>query len=118
MRLWGSLFGATVVLTLAGCSSGKGPLPRAAGPVVEITIDRGSVTPLNATVQARVGQPITLRVNSDTADELHVHATPEHSFQVEPKPEQEFEFTADLPGSVDVELHQLNRTVATIHVQP
>ncbi|WP_255525534.1 MULTISPECIES: cupredoxin domain-containing protein [Mycobacteriaceae] len=100
------------------CGSTKPPVPQAAGPVVEITIAHGSVTPTNATLTAKVGQPITLRVNSDTDDELHVHSTPDHEFEVVAKPEQEFSFTVDVPGSVAVELHHLDRTVATIQVQP
>lgn len=100
------------------CGSTKPPVPQAAGPVVEITIAHGTVTPTNARLTARVGQPITLRVNSDADDELHVHSTPDHEFEVKPQPEQEFSFTADVPGSVAVELHHLNRTVATIQVQP
>ena len=58
-----------------------------------------------------------VRVNSDAADQLHVHSTPEHTFDVEPKTGQSFQFTVDVPGKVDVELHQLNSTIATITVQ-
>ena len=47
-----------------------------------------------------------------------MHSTPEHEFEVSPKPEQEFTFAVDVPGSVAVELHHLDRTVATIQVQP
>ena len=46
-----------------------------------------------------------------------MHSTPEHSFNVEAKPMQSFQFTVDVPGKVDVELHQLNKTIATITVQ-
>ena len=58
-----------------------------------------------------------IRVDSDSADELHVHSTPEHRFDIGAGPGQSFQFTVDMPGSVDVELHQLNKTVATIQVQ-
>ncbi|WP_280471066.1 hypothetical protein [Nocardia cyriacigeorgica] len=37
---------------------------------------RGSVTPVNARLDATVGRPIELVVDSDTEEELHVHATP------------------------------------------
>lgn len=40
------------------------------------------------------------------------------SFQVAAAPNQTFQFSVDLPGNVDVELHHLKRTIATIHVQP
>jgi len=85
---------------------------------VDIEIARGAVTPTNAQVQGSVGKPIVLKVSSDVADLLHVHSVPEHTFQVESRPDQEFEFTVDVPGQVDIELHDLNRTVVTIQVRP
>ncbi|CAN5511677.1 hypothetical protein BH09ACT7_BH09ACT7_58780 [soil metagenome] len=57
-------------------------------------------------------------MDSDTADELHVHSVPDHDFEVAPKAGQSCAFTVDVPGSVEVELHDLNRTVATIQVRP
>lgn len=85
--------------------------------VVDVTIKGGEVTPTNEQVQASVGVPIILRVNSDAADQLHVHSNPEHTFTVEPKSGQSFQFTVEVPGRVDVELHELNRTIVTISVQ-
>lgn len=73
--------------------------------------------PTNAEFQARIGEPIELRVSSDAADELHVHAVPEHTFTVKPEPNQTFMFSVDVPGRVEVELHKLHRTVATIQVR-
>lgn len=85
--------------------------------VVDVTIKGGKVTPTNEQLQAKVGDPIVLRVESDAADQLHVHSNPEHTFAVEPKPGQSFQFTVTVPGKVDVELHELNRTIASIAVQ-
>jgi major membrane immunogen (membrane-anchored lipoprotein) len=85
--------------------------------VVDVTIKGGQVTPTNAQFKSAVGEPIVFQVNSDAADELHVHSNPEHSFTIEPKSGQSFQFTVDVPGNVDVELHKLNRTIATIQVQ-
>ncbi len=85
---------------------------------VDITIAHGQVTPSNATLQATVHQPITLHVTSDAVDELHVHSVPDHKFEVAATANQMFRFSVDVPGSVDVELHHLDRTVATIHVRP
>lgn len=85
--------------------------------VIDVNIKGGQVTPTNAQYQAAVKEQIVIKVNSDAEDELHVHATPEHTFKVEAKPMQSFQFTVDVPGKVDVELHHLNKTVATITVQ-
>lgn len=82
--------------------------------VVDVTISGGQVTPTNEQLQTTVGVPIILRVDSDAADQLHVHATPEHTFDIEPGTNQSFQFTVDVPGKVDVELHELNRTIVVL----
>jgi heme/copper-type cytochrome/quinol oxidase subunit 2 len=85
---------------------------------VNVTIADRQVMPANATFQAKVGRPITFHVTSDATDELHVHSVPDHEFEIAAAPNQTFQFTVDVPGSVDVELHHLDRTVATIQVRP
>jgi hypothetical protein len=102
---------------LTGCGNTSKPAG-SAGLTVDITILHGQVTPANATLQATVRQPITLHVTSDATDELHVHSVPDHKFEVAAAANQTFQFSVDVPGSVDVELHHLDRTVATIHVNP
>jgi hypothetical protein len=85
--------------------------------VIDVTIKGGDATPTNEQLKAGVKEPIVVHVNSDAADELHVHSTPDHSFDVQARPTQSFQFTVDVPGKVDVELHKLNKTIATIQVQ-
>jgi hypothetical protein len=102
----------------SGTSAGTPTPAEPAGPALDITIAGGTVTPTNARLDAAVGQPITLNVTSDAADELHVHAVPEATFDIEPRAGQAFEFTVDVPGRVEVELHELHRTVVTIQVRP
>ena len=85
--------------------------------LVDVTIKDGKVTPTNEQLKAGVKEQIVIRINSDAVDELHVHSTPDHSFNVEARPVQSFQFTVDVPGEVDVELHKLNQTIATIQVQ-
>ena len=92
----------------------QAPPPRL---LVDVTIKDGKVTPTNEQLKAGVKEQIIIRINSDAADELHVHSTPDHKFNVEAKPLQSFQFTVDVPGKVDVELHKLNQTIATIQVQ-
>ncbi len=84
---------------------------------VDVDIKGGNVTPTNAQLKAAPKEQIVIHINSDAADELHVHSTPEHKFNVEAKPNQTFQFTVDVPGKVDVELHHLTKTIATIAVQ-
>jgi hypothetical protein len=100
---------------------GPSDMPNVQAPPTRLAIDvdikGGNVTPTNQQLNAGVKQQIIIRVNSDAADELHVHSTPEHKFNIEAKPMQIFQFTVDVPGKVDVELHNLNKTIATITVQ-
>lgn len=96
----------------------RSPSPSDNATVIDIAITGGVATPTNGQAQASVGKPIVLAVISDVADQLHVHSVPEHTFQVEPRADQRFEFTVDVPGQVDIELHDLNRTVVTVQVRP
>jgi hypothetical protein len=108
---------SALLIALAGCGGASKPAGNA-GLTIDITIAHGQVMPANATMQATVRQPITLHVTSDATDELHVHSVPDHKFEVAAAANQTFQFSVDVPGSVDVELHHLDRTVATIHVHP
>jgi ABC-type glycerol-3-phosphate transport system substrate-binding protein len=86
--------------------------------LIDVTIKGGEVNPTNAALEAKTKEQIVVKVNSDVADELHVHSTPDHTFKIEAKPAQQFQFSVDVPGKVDIELHDLNKTVATVQVQP
>lgn len=126
---------AAAILLSAGCGGSTGPGSSSSAPttvnpsdmandqappnqlVIDVTIKDGNATPTNEQLQAAVKEPIVVRVNSDATDELHAHSTPDHHFNVEAKPMQSFQFSVDVPGKVDVELHHLNRTIATITVE-
>jgi hypothetical protein len=120
MTLRCTLAGAWVIALacgLVGC--GGSPNQSQPGALdVDVTIAHGQVTPTNAMLQAKVKQQITLHVTSDVTDELHVHSVPDHKFQVAAAPNQVFHFSVDVPGNVEVELHHLDRTIATIQVEP
>lgn len=85
--------------------------------MIDVVIDGGSVTPSNERIEAAVGETVTVRIESDADDELHVHAVPEHSFEIHPGG-QETKFSVDVPGQVAVELHDTGKTVATLLVRP
>src|SRR3954452_16413864 len=63
--------------------------------IIDVNIKGGEVTPANAQLKASIKEQIVIRVNSDVADELHVHSTQDHTFTVEAKPNQSFQFTVD-----------------------
>jgi heme/copper-type cytochrome/quinol oxidase subunit 2 len=116
--LFSALIGCGSLSTTGTSTSSSAPPAAAGGLVVNVTIANGHVTPTNPTLQAKVGEPITFRVTSDAPDELHVHSVPDHKFEVAAAPNQTFKFSVEVPGDVEVELHHLNRTVATIQVRP
>jgi len=108
---------AALLIGLVGCgNTANNPAPDDL--TVNVTIANRQVNPVNATLQAKVGRTITVHVTSDAADELHVHSVPDHKFEIAAAPNQTFQFTVDVPGSVEVELHHLDRTIATIQVRP
>lgn len=119
MTFRGTLIGAVAALAcgLVACGGSTDKSPPAPL-VIDVTIAHGRVSPDDATLLAKVHQQITLRVTSDVTDELHVHSTPDHKFAVAAAPNQTFAFAVDVPGNVAVELHHLDRTIATIQVQP
>ncbi|OBK12535.1 hypothetical protein [Mycobacterium asiaticum] len=117
-RTLATAWAGLLTCVFVACGGNSPSKPPAQGLTIDVTIANGQVTPTNATLQAKVKQQIVLHVTSDTTDELHVHSVPDHKFQIAAAPHQTFEFSVDVPGSVDVELHHLKRTIATIQVQP
>ncbi|ABG94215.1 MULTISPECIES: hypothetical protein [Rhodococcus] len=108
---------AVVVALVSGCGGDNDTPATDDGVVIDVVIDAGSVTPSNERIEAAVGETVTVRIESDADDELHVHAVPEHSFEIHPGT-QETQFSVDVPGQVAVELHDTGKTVATLLVRP
>lgn len=88
------------------------------GVAVDVTIEDGTVTPQGDRVEVSVGEPVTLNVTTDVADEIHVHSDPEHSFEVEGGDAKSFTFTVDTPGQVAVESHHADVTIVQLVVRP
>ncbi len=82
----------------------KTPAPAPAGPTVQVTIKGDSVQPVGKQVDLGVGDTLTVDVDSDRAGEMHVHSTPEQTFDFKAG-RSTFEITLDKPGTVDVEEH-------------
>ena len=85
------------------------------GTVVDITIKGGDVSPKGDRVKADLGSPVTLRISSDRAGELHVHSTPEHevSFGTGTTTKQ---LTFEQPGVVEVEDHESGTVIVQLQV--
>jgi plastocyanin len=86
---------------------------------IEVEIEDGRVRPSGERVDVEVGQTIRFVVDSDSADEIHVHSTPEHSFSFRAgADDREFEFRLRQPGVVEAELHELGDVVVTLAARP
>lgn len=109
---------ATPQSTTASETTVSSPARQQSNLAIDVTIAGGVVSPANAELTAVTGEPITLVVNSDAADEIHVHSIPDRTFPVAAGQNQKFEFTVTVPGRVEVELHGLERTIAIIQVKP
>lgn len=87
--------------------------------VVDIVVADGEVTPAGKQVEVRVGQRVELRVDSDVADELHVHSAPaEKLFEISAGDDQRFQLVPQQPGQFDVEVHSSGTLVAQLVVRP
>jgi plastocyanin len=86
------------------------------GVTIEVTAHDGEVSPLGDTVQVGAGEEVTLLVDSDIADEYHVHSDPEQEFEVAAAEDQKFSFSIDTPGTYEVESHELGVTIVKLEV--
>lgn len=106
-------------LSLTACSdpgsSSSSSQGGSGGTTIDITIKNGKVTPHGDRVKAKLGQPVTLNIDADTAGEIHVHATPEQEIKFE-KGTSTKKLTIDQPGIVDVEDHALDQVIVQLEV--
>lgn len=108
------------LLSLTACSSDSGSGSGSGsgggtGTAVHITIKNGKVTPHGDRVKAKVGQPVTLHIDADTAGEIHVHSSPEQEITFD-KGTSTKKLTIDQPGIVDVEDHALEQVIVQLEV--
>ncbi len=128
LRRWSVVAALVLVAGCGGATTPANPAPSQSaqdstagttpGPVVlDVTIIENEVTPRGARIELKVGQPLTLAVNSDVADTLHVHSDPEQEFAVKQGTNQRFTVTVDQPGTVAVELHHRDVVIAELLVR-
>ena len=104
--------------TLTSCSDDSGSTQGSgsgSGTSIDITIKGGKVTPNGERVKAKVGSPITLKIDADQAGEIHVHSTPEQEIEFA-KGSSTKKLTIKQPGIVDVEDHALEQVIVQLQV--
>jgi hypothetical protein len=87
----------------------------AAGNVIEVTVADGKVTG-GGRKQVDKGEPLTLRVTSDEADELHVHGY-DLTVDLEVDEPGEITFTPDVAGIFEVELEEAGLQLLELEVK-
>ncbi|MCX6406403.1 MAG: hypothetical protein NTV28_05755 [Propionibacteriales bacterium] len=107
----------TPAATLSGTPS-TSATPDAEGVTVQVRLTTDGPQPRGRRVEVKVGEPVTLDVTSEVADEVHVHSDPEVSIDVQPGDSVSRTFTLDRPGQVAVESHATHATIVQLVVRP
>lgn len=91
------------------------PSPAPTGTVIEVTYAGGELTGVDPRVEVPLGEQVVLRVTSDVVEEIHVHGYDLY-VDIPAGGTGEVEFTADLPGAYEVELHEAGRPIFQLRV--
>jgi hypothetical protein len=101
----------------AGASGAPGRAPAPAAPTVHtisVKVHGGKATGNTGPVTVPLGTPVVISVSSDVADEIHVHGY-ERTVKVPAASTASVAFTANKPGTFDVELE--NSKLALLQLQ-
>jgi hypothetical protein len=84
---------------------------------IEVTIVGDTITPNGERVEVPVGEPVEFIIESDSPGEIHVHSSPEQSFEYAKGVSTLKLDPIDRPGVVDVESHTLEKTIVQLEVR-
>ena len=104
--------GQSPTTTAAGVASSPSTT---AGTVLAVTVRGGSVVEGSSRQRATLNQPVTIRVTSDVADEVHVHGY-DKRVDVAAGRTAEVTFVANIPGVFEVELEERGLVLARLEV--
>jgi heme/copper-type cytochrome/quinol oxidase subunit 2 len=109
---------ATTAATSSATSTSEATTSTAgfSGKLIEIKVTGDQVETAERRVTVATGEKVRIRVQSDVADEVHVHSY-DLKKDVAPGKPAVIEFTADVPGSFEVELEEAHRKLIDLQVQ-
>ena len=84
--------------------------------MLAVTVRGGSVVEGGSRQRATVNQPVTIRVTSDVAEEVHVHGY-DKKFPVAAGQRGEVTFVANIPGVFEVEFERSHKLLFTLEVR-
>lgn len=96
-------------------SSAPSAAPSPAGTTIDVGYAGGKVTGVDGRISVPVGKPVLVRVTSDVAEEIHVHGY-DLEADLTAGGTAEIGFTADIPGSFEVELHDSGKLLFQLRV--
>ena len=104
--------------TAAPASTGEATTTTAgfAGTLIEARVAGGNVETAERRVSVKRGEQVRIQVESDQADEVHVHGY-DLKRPVGPGTPATIEFAADLPGVYEVELEETRRKLVELEVR-
>jgi hypothetical protein len=82
---------------------------------INVSVRGGQVSGDTGRVEVPLGTPVTLSVNSDMTDELHLHGY-DKEVQIPAGGTGSIDFTADIPGVFEVELHESGLALLQLQV--
>lgn len=123
-----AVVGLSLTLLLTGCA-GKPADPAAGSPSssasstpsagteqrIEVTFEHGEAAGDTGRVRVAQGTSVILVVTSDTADEVHVHGYDVEK-ELSPGTPATLQFTADVAGVFEVELHHAGTVLLRLQV--
>jgi FtsP/CotA-like multicopper oxidase with cupredoxin domain len=101
----------------AGAVADTASLPAEGDTSVEIKVHHGRLVAGPAVIKLKQGDRVTLRVTSDSNDELHVHGYDLHLNLIAGQQAQ-LSFTADHSGRFEYELHHAHTDLGAFEVYP
>jgi len=88
----------------------------ASATILTATFRGGSVVEGGSRQRATLNQPVTIRVTSDVADEVHIHGY-DKKVNVAAGQTAEVTFNATIPGVFEVELEKAKKVLFTMEVR-
>lgn len=101
--------------TSPSTTSSATPSPSPVGTVVELSYAGGEVTGDTGRVRLRSGEPVTLQVTSDVAEQVHVHGVDLY-VDLAPGRTATARFSAPPPGVYELELHDAGTVLTRMQV--
>ena len=102
--------------TAPGATATTATTAATAATVLAVTVRGGSVVEGAARQRATLNQPVTIRVTSDVAEEVHVHGY-DKRVDVAAGRTAEVTFVANIPGVFEVEFERSHRMLFTLEVR-